>query len=75
MLHSPASLKCNRIRQQMPKVTVQYTRSLVVPSAANITGQILKLGNWGKKVNEYLKVIKDKAVDVKGAKNSLRLLS
>jgi RES domain-containing protein len=59
----------------MPKVTVQYTRSLVVPSAANITGQILELGNWGKKVNEYLKVIKDKAVDVKGAENSLRLLS
>ena len=60
----------------MPKVTVQCTRSSVVPSAANITGQILELGNWGGgEVNEYLKVIKDKAVDVKGAKSSLRLLS
>ena len=31
------------------------TRSLVVPRAANITGQILELSNWGKIVTEHLK--------------------
>jgi len=30
-------------------------KSIVVPSAANITGQILELGNWGKIVTEHLK--------------------
>ena len=31
-----------------PKVTVKCTRSFVVPSAANIMGQTLELGKWGK---------------------------
>jgi hypothetical protein len=30
-------------------------RFLVVPWAANITGKILELGNWGKIVTEHLK--------------------
>ena len=36
-------------------VSPAATRSLVVPWAANITGQILELGNWGKIVTEHLK--------------------
>jgi len=37
------------------EVSAAAMRFLVVPWAANITGKILELGNWGKIVTEHLK--------------------